>query len=79
MGGSFDNGMVLVMSIWDDHAANMLWLDSSYPLDKDPSEPGVMRGNCATTSGVPADVEAQHPDASVTFSNIKFGDLGTTF
>lgn len=33
MGKSMDNGMVLVMSIWDDHAANMLWLDSTYPTD----------------------------------------------
>lgn len=29
MGGSLERGMVLVMSMWDDHAANMLWLDSS--------------------------------------------------
>ena len=27
-------GMVLVMSLWDDHDANMLWLDSDYPLDR---------------------------------------------
>lgn len=33
MGKSMDNGMVLVMSIWDDHEANMLWLDSTYPTD----------------------------------------------
>ena len=34
MGESMKNGMVLVMSIWDDHEANMLWLDSTYPTDK---------------------------------------------
>jgi len=28
-----ENGMVLVMSLWDDHEAYMLWLDSDYPLD----------------------------------------------
>lgn len=33
MGGALGRGMVLVMSIWDDSAANMLWLDSDYPLD----------------------------------------------
>merc|ERR1719317_1243373 len=43
MGESLDRGQVLVMSMWDDHDANMLWLDSNYPLDKDPSEPGVGR------------------------------------
>merc|ERR1719334_1350909 len=34
-----DRGHVLVMSMWDDHDANMLWLDSDYPLDKDPWAP----------------------------------------
>merc|ERR1711913_94372 len=46
------------MSMWDDHDANMLWLDSNFPLDKDPSEPGVNRGPCPEDSGVPADMEA---------------------
>ena len=36
-----DNGFVLVMSEWDDGAAHMLWLDSNYPPDADPSKPGV--------------------------------------
>lgn len=31
MGDAMVDGMVLVMSIWDDHDANMLWLDSTYP------------------------------------------------
>ena len=38
---SMDNGYVLVMSEWDDGAAHMLWLDSNYPPDADPSKPGV--------------------------------------
>ena len=33
-GDSMDNGMVLVLSIWDDFEAHMLWLDSDYPLDR---------------------------------------------
>ena len=37
------DGMVLVMSLWDDHSVNMLWLDSDYPLDEDPSQPGISR------------------------------------
>jgi cellulose 1,4-beta-cellobiosidase len=28
MGEAFDRGVVLVMSLWDDHYADMLWLDS---------------------------------------------------
>ena len=31
MGESLARGHVLVMSLWDDHEANMLWLDSNYP------------------------------------------------
>lgn len=79
MGDAFKTGMVLVMSVWDDHTANMLWLDSDYPTTKDASTPGVARGTCATTSGVPADVESSASGASVTYSNIKYGDLNSTF
>ncbi|KAJ1305183.1 hypothetical protein OPQ81_000214 [Rhizoctonia solani] len=79
MDKSFTKGHVLVLSIWDDHSANMLWLDSNYPVGGNPSTPGVARGACATTSGVPADIEANSPNASVTFSNIKFGDIGSTY
>jgi len=79
LGGALSRGVVLVMSLWDDHEAHMLWLDSSYPINKDPSSPGVGRGTCPTSSGVPSDVESQHPDASVRFSNIKFGALNSTF
>jgi cellulose 1,4-beta-cellobiosidase len=57
----------------------MLWLDSNYPLDKDASTPGVARGECSTSSGVPTDVIADSPDASVTFSNIKYGPIGSTY
>ena len=55
MGKALDAGMVLVLSLWDDHAANMLWLDSTYPTNK--TTPGGPRGTCAITSGVPKDVE----------------------
>ncbi|KAG8939059.1 Exoglucanase 1 [Tulasnella sp. 419] len=79
MGDAMANGMVLVMSIWDDYAANMLWLDSNYPLDRDPEQPGTARGTCPTTSGVPADVESQQANSYVTYSNIKFGTIGSTY
>ncbi|KAL2174446.1 glycoside hydrolase family 7 protein [Thermothelomyces heterothallicus CBS 202.75] len=69
--------MVLVMSIWDDHYANMLWLDSSYPPEK-AGQPGGDRGPCSQDSGVPADVEAQYPNAKVIWSNIRFGPIGST-
>lgn len=79
MAASLAKGHVLVMSLWDDHAVNMLWLDSTYPTDKDPSTPGVGRGTCATSSGKPDDVETNSPDATVIYSNIKFGPIGSTF
>jgi len=79
MGDAFERGMVLVMSLWDDHEAHMLWLDSNYPLDVDASKPGIARGTCSTSSGVPSDVENNSPNASVKFFNIKTGDINTTF
>ncbi|KAI0506455.1 cellulose 1,4-beta-cellobiosidase [Xylaria bambusicola] len=77
MGEALAEDMVLVMSIWDDHASNMLWLDSTFPVDA--AGPGAERGSCATSSGVPADVEEVSPNSSVTYSNIKFGPLNSTF
>ncbi len=34
----------------------MLWLDSTYPPEKE-GQPGAARGDCPQDSGVPADVE----------------------
>ena len=79
MGNAFQQGMALVMSIWDDYAAHMLWLDSNYPTDADQNQPGIARGNCSTSSGVPSEVESQYPNAQVIFSNIKSGPIGSTF
>merc|ERR1712185_558897 len=78
MDKAMEHGMVLVLSLWDDHDASMLWLDASYPTDQDPSTPGVARGTCSKDSGKPTDVESNHADASVTFSNIRYGDIGST-
>jgi len=73
---ALDAGVVLVMSLWDDHTAHMLWLDSTYPTDS--VGPGAVRGTCSTASGVPADVESKQSDAHVIFSDIKVGPLGST-
>ena len=79
MGAGLADGMVLVMSLWDDHAANMLWLDSTYPTTASSTTPGAARGSCDISSGEPADVEANHANAYVIYSNIKVGPLGSTF
>jgi len=76
-GYAFEQGMVLALSMWDDHEANMLWLDSTYPIDS-PDAPGAKRGTCPTSSGDPKDVEEQHPDAFVRYMNIKYGEIGST-
>ena len=79
MGDAFERGMVLVMSIWDDYAAEMRWLDAPYPASAATTSPGVVRGTCAADSGVPATVESEDGSASVTYSNIKVGAIGSTF
>eukprot|EP00438_Fugacium_kawagutii_P011552 Skav235006 [mRNA] locus=scaffold276:32697:41515:+ [translate_table: standard] len=71
MGDALDRGMVLVMSLWDDAEANMLWLDSDYPTSKSPTLPGVNRGPCNQDTGKPGYLRAKYPDARVQYSNIK--------
>ncbi|KAK4161524.1 glycoside hydrolase family 7 protein [Cladorrhinum sp. PSN259] len=78
MGRALAQDMVLVMSIWDDHAVNMLWLDSTFPVDAAPGTLGAERGACSTDSGVPADIEASVPNSNVVFSNIRFGPINST-
>jgi cellulose 1,4-beta-cellobiosidase len=79
MTSAMKSGMVLVLSLWDDYYANMLWLDSDYPTTGNPATPGIARGTCATSSGVPATVEAASPGAYVIYSNIKVGAINSTF
>ncbi|KAG7379817.1 hypothetical protein PHYPSEUDO_008113 [Phytophthora pseudosyringae] len=78
MGLAMKRGMVLTMSLWTDNVAQCLWLDSDYPVTADASKPGVSRGTCAKTSGVPKEVIAEQADSSVVFSNIRFGAIGST-
>ncbi|KAF4628823.1 hypothetical protein G7Y89_g9321 [Cudoniella acicularis] len=70
MSSAMEAGMVLVLSLWDDYAVNMLWLDSDYP---------DARGTCPTTSGVPATIESTDASAYVIYSNIKVGAINSTF
>lgn len=78
MGKALEN-MVLVLSVWDDHAVSMNWLDSAYPPDVDSTKPGILRGRCDPAAGDPENVESAHPDAEVIYSNIKLGALNSTF
>ncbi|KAJ7142698.1 glycoside hydrolase, partial [Mycena epipterygia] len=51
MGAAFQKGMVLALSLWDDHEAEMFWLDSNYPLNASVTAPGVARDPSSATSG----------------------------
>ena len=79
MGDALDRGMVLTLSLWDDHFAYMLWLDSQFPPDVPSDTPGVMRGPCPTDGGRPEDLEANVPDSSVKYYNIKIGTIDSTY
>jgi len=79
MGEAMKRGMVLVMSLWDDHYAHMLWLDSAYPLDKPVTDPGILRGPCSTDSGKPEDVESKQANAHVKYYNVRYGDIDSTY
>ncbi|PQE23689.1 Endoglucanase EG-1 protein [Rutstroemia sp. NJR-2017a WRK4] len=67
MGEALGRGMVLVLSIWNDNGQFMNWLDSG------------SNGPCSSTEGDPAKIQAQTPEAYVTYSNIRWGDIGSTF
>jgi len=71
---AIQNGMVLVFSIWDDTTSGMQWLDGSTGTG-----PGGARGPCSADSGDEATILKNYPNAKVTWSNIKTGDIGTTF
>ncbi|KAK7908926.1 glycoside hydrolase family 7 protein [Apiospora marii] len=80
MGDATGKGMVLTISIWDDLYSNMLWLDGVvYPTDRNPGDPGVARGECELTGSEPATVREKFANAKVTYSNIKFGPIGSTY
>lgn len=66
MGQSLARGMVLIFSIWDAPGDFMTWLDSG------------SAGPCSATQGNPKIIAMNNSDAAVTFSNIRWGDIGAT-
>ncbi|KAK6439643.1 hypothetical protein LTR95_004156, partial [Oleoguttula sp. CCFEE 5521] len=67
MGQALGRGMVLVLSIWNDAGGYMTWLDSGNS------------GPCSATEGNPSLIIQQNPNTYVTFSNIRYGDIGSTW
>ncbi|KAK2068119.1 hypothetical protein P8C59_002782 [Phyllachora maydis] len=66
MGEALARGMVLIFSIWNDPGQDMNWLDSGDA------------GPCNASDGDPATIEQQTPGTHVVFSNIRWGDIGST-
>lgn len=66
MGEALERGMVLAFSIWNDNSQFMNWLDAG------------SNGPCSTTEGNPATIQASDPGTHVVFSNIAWGDIGST-
>ncbi|TLD31733.1 glycoside hydrolase family protein [Venturia nashicola] len=81
MGESLARGVVLIFSLWTDSSETaMQWLDGSrYPATAALGTPGSARGTCNGNSSSPAYIAANSPDAAIVFSNVKFGEIGSTF
>jgi cellulose 1,4-beta-cellobiosidase len=78
MGAALERGMVLTISLWDDIAVKMNWLDSIGDESLPEDAPGNRRGPCDVNAGDPATLRAQHPHASYSLENLKVGEIGTT-
>ncbi|KAI6380456.1 hypothetical protein MCOR25_001647 [Pyricularia grisea] len=65
MGQSMARGMVLIFSIWNSEGDFMNWLDAGD------------NGPCGPTDGDPKKIKQETPKVSVTYSNIKWGELDT--
>ena len=79
MGEALDRGMVLALSLWDDKATEMRWLDSAFPPDDSASRLGVMRGPCDGSTSSPLYLRSHSQSATVKYTNIKYGEIGSTF
>ncbi|KAH9820042.1 family 7 glycoside hydrolase [Melampsora americana] len=80
LGESLERGMVLVMSLWDDKTeSDMLWLDGHFPRNASSRLPGVLRGPCTPEESDTKMIESKFPDAFIQFSNVRIGELDTTY
>merc|ERR1711972_42708 len=69
---------VLTVSLWDDIAVNMNWLDSIGDTSLPEDAPGNRRGPCGVDDGKPLTLRTQHPGAHYKFGALKFGNIGST-
>jgi cellulose 1,4-beta-cellobiosidase len=69
--------MVLTMAITDDYWAHNLYLDSLFPLENE-GLPGSLHGPCAVDTSDPEYTSNNFGRATVKWSNIRFGPIGST-
>lgn len=67
MGESMDRGAVLIFSIWWDEGGGMTWLDANEA------------GPCVAGEGLPSNIVKVEPFPEVTFENVRWGELGSTY
>ncbi|PGH03602.1 hypothetical protein AJ79_07331 [Helicocarpus griseus UAMH5409] len=67
MGQAMTRGMVLAMSIWWDEGNFMQWMD------------GGEAGPCNETEGDPKNIVKVEPQPALTFGNMKWGDIDSTY
>jgi cellulase len=67
MGEALSRGMVLIFSVWWDVGGYMNWLDNADS------------GPCNATEGNPEVVTQVQPDPAVVFSQVKWGEIGSTY
>lgn len=69
MGQAMSRGMVLAMSVWWDAGGNMQWLDGA----------ATGAGPCDATEGNPLNVVKVQPKPEVSFSNMRWGEMDSTY
>merc|ERR1711988_484894 len=81
MGEAMRRKMALVFSLWDDDEVGMIWLDATDPMPPKGKSPkaGALRGSCNQTSGNASIVEKAHPNAYVIYSDVRYGEIGSTY
>ncbi|RPA78534.1 glycoside hydrolase [Ascobolus immersus RN42] len=70
MGEALARGMVLIFSVWwDESGGNMQWMDGIT----------TNSGPCNADEGSPANIRRVEPNPAVTFSVVKWGEIGSTY
>lgn len=73
MTDSFKRKHVLVLSLWDDSAVQMRWLDSIYPIGSKKSSD--YRGPCSGHNNSPGYLRSTYPKSYVIYSNFEVNTL----